>query len=172
MMNRDAFWKIIETSVKLSKGDVDAQIDILEDEARKLSVDEVINFSRHFDDLWIEAYRWDLWGAAYLIGGGCSDDGFMDFRAWLVSRGREVYEAALKNPESLANVLGEDEEGQIEGFQYVASKVWAEKTGGDPIDFPDNGSLRPPNDPVGESWTEDDLPRLFPKLWKKFGSDG
>ena len=32
-----------------------------------------------------EAYTWDLWGAADVIHGGCSDDGFEYFRRWLVS---------------------------------------------------------------------------------------
>ena len=32
-------------------------------------------------------YRWDMWAAAYLIGGGCSDDGFIDFRAGLIAQG-------------------------------------------------------------------------------------
>lgn len=32
----------------------------------------------------------------------CSDDGFIDFRAWLVGQGRNVYMTALKDPGSLA----------------------------------------------------------------------
>jgi hypothetical protein len=36
-----------------------------------------------------------------LINGGMSDDGFTDFRYWLISRGRDVYERALADPDSL-----------------------------------------------------------------------
>lgn len=32
----------------------------------------------------MEAYRRDLWAAAYHANGGCSDDGFIDFRIWLI----------------------------------------------------------------------------------------
>ena len=42
---------------------------------------------------------------AYIIGGGCSDDGFWDFRSWLAVRGKRVYLVALRNPESLARVV-------------------------------------------------------------------
>ena len=37
-----------------------------------------------------DSYRWDLWGAAYLANGGCSDDGFDYFRGWLIGQGRKV----------------------------------------------------------------------------------
>ena len=36
-----------------------------------------------------------LWDAAYLINGGCSDDGFDYFRGWLVDQGRETFERCL-----------------------------------------------------------------------------
>ena len=50
--------------------------------------DELIEFHRLFNRAMDDAYIWDLWGAAYLINGGCSDDGFAYFRSWLISRGR------------------------------------------------------------------------------------
>src|SRR5207249_5020548 len=46
----------------------------------------------------------------YLINGGCSDDGFEYFRGWVILRGRKAYEAAMKNPDSLAGVVDPDEE--------------------------------------------------------------
>ena len=49
-----------------------------------------------------ESYHYNLWDAAHLIVQGCSDDWFEYFRAWLISMGREVYEQALQNPDSLA----------------------------------------------------------------------
>ena len=37
------------------------------------------------------SYDWNLWGAAYLMKGGCSDDAFDYFRGWLVAQGRRVW---------------------------------------------------------------------------------
>jgi hypothetical protein len=51
-----------------------------------------------------------LWGAAYLINGGCSDDGFDYFRRWLILQGHKVFQAAIANPDSLADVVDPDEE--------------------------------------------------------------
>jgi len=168
-MDRAGFWRIIETSLKKAKGDADDQIDILHGELQSLPVKEIVSFDHHFQSLWFDAYRHELWAAAYLIGGGCSDDGFMDFRGWLICRGQRVYEEALKHPDSLAKTLRDDEECQIEGFQYVAQQVWEDKTGKDGLDFPMSEGNHPA-EPVGAEWKEADLPRLFPELWKKFGA--
>ena len=74
-----------------------------------------------------EAYRWDLWAAAYLIQGGCSDDGFEYFCDWLISLGKHRFEAALRNPDSLAEVIEDedDEEGrEFEAFAAAVIHVW------------------------------------------------
>src|SRR5215472_15971622 len=42
-------------------------------------------------------------GAAFLIAGGCSDDGFIDFRAGLIAQGRDWYHEAAASPDSLAD---------------------------------------------------------------------
>ncbi|MFH8443276.1 DUF4240 domain-containing protein [Streptomyces sp. NPDC018026] len=53
-------------------------------------------------------YRWDVWAAAYLIGGGCPDDRFSDFTAGLVALGRDWYEQTATCPDALAEEDGED----------------------------------------------------------------
>jgi uncharacterized protein DUF4240 len=50
------------------------------------------------------SYTTDLWGAAYLINGGCSDDGFDYFRGWLMSQGRDAYERIVADPDALAEL--------------------------------------------------------------------
>jgi Protein of unknown function (DUF4240) len=39
----------------------------------KSSSIEIETFARAQDDLMRSSYRWDLWGAAFVINGGCSD---------------------------------------------------------------------------------------------------
>ena len=51
------------------------------------------------------ANRHDLWRVANLANGGASHDGFYYFRLWLVGMGKQVFEAALADPDSLADVL-------------------------------------------------------------------
>jgi hypothetical protein len=51
-----------------------------------------------------ESYRNPLWAAAYVINGGCSDDGFEYFRGWLIVQGREMYERIVADPDALADL--------------------------------------------------------------------
>lgn len=129
----------------------------------ELPPDEVVAFDRIFTERMHEAYSWDLWGAAYGIEGGCSDDGFADFRSWLISMGREVYEAALGDPESLVGPAADPtvEVCSFEDFQYVTMEVLG--------DSPEHG-IPHPREPKGErlSEREDDLEQRYPRLWAKF----
>ena len=59
---------------------------------------------------------------------GCSDDGFIDFRAWLIAQGREVYFAALADPDSLADVVPYGD-CCFEQLSYVGDYAYEQLTG-------------------------------------------
>src|SRR5215831_5340869 len=115
-MTIDQFWTIVEKVQQASKGNFDAKCELLEAELRKLPLAEVQSFDVHFTECLDRAYTWELWAAAYIIGGGCGDDSFSDFRSTLISMGREIYERALANPETLGDVATEDDDLQCEGY--------------------------------------------------------
>jgi Protein of unknown function (DUF4240) len=175
-MASDAFWRIID---RYAQSDDPSHSGMLafRQALHALSLEEIITFEVAFRRYLNRAYTWDLWGAAYVIHGGCSDDGFEYFRRWLVSRGREAYEAALADPDSLAEFksepTGADGVWEFEEFYYVALEVFREKGGqGDVRDYsePEAGLGGPP--PGGEPFVEDieHLKKRYPKLWKRFGS--
>lgn len=155
----DRFWQIIDGTVS---EDYDAQLDALAETLAKLSREEILAFDQDFRKASLAAYRWDLWGAAYVINGGCSDDGFIDFRSWLISRGKSVYDGALANPESLAGHIREAF-AEFEEFAYVPMEVFETKFG---EDWPGKGGSFPP-EPEGTRWEEEQLDALFPKLTAK-----
>jgi hypothetical protein len=39
-----------------------------------------------------------------MINGGCSNDGFEDFRGWLIVQGHEVFERMIADPDTLADL--------------------------------------------------------------------
>jgi Protein of unknown function (DUF4240) len=169
-MDMATCWKLIDSTRQQAKGNLDEHVELLRERLQALGPEDIIQFDTLFREYSIRAYTWDLWGAAYVIGGGCSDDGFSDFRGWLISKGERAYENALREPESLIEVVTEDDgDCQYEGFQYVASQAWETKTGKGMEDFPDSG-LKHPQEPLGQPWADegDDLPRRFPKLSQKF----
>src|ERR1019366_8386102 len=96
-ITRDSFWQTIEKVKDFKFPEI-----LLAAALRNYSLPELISFRDHFDALVDQANSWKLWGAADLICGGCSDDGFEYFRYGLIAMGRKVFESALKNPNSLA----------------------------------------------------------------------
>ncbi|MFD0852522.1 DUF4240 domain-containing protein, partial [Actinomadura adrarensis] len=65
---------------------------------------DILAFQQILWNLMAESFRDPLWGAAYMINGGCSDDGFAYFRAWLIGQGRAVFERAVDDPDALADL--------------------------------------------------------------------
>lgn len=163
-MDVDRFWKIIDDVHERAGDDNEARVALLKAELEALELEEIAAFQRHYDAQTGRTYRWDLWGAAYVINGGCSDDCFDYFRDWLISEGRSTFEAALVSPDSLAN-LPRTREAENELFGYAALKAYREKSGHemefDPVEI--RGA------PKGQEWREEDLPKLFPRLSEKYG---
>jgi hypothetical protein len=172
-MSDERFWAIVEASTKF-ESDPKRQLLSLHSELAKLSVDDLLAYEAAFDGLMRRSYTWDLWGAAYVIHGGASDDGFEYFRCWLISKGRTRFEKALADPDSLADMLAPDVEEALdfESFAYVARKVWAEKTGRKGSEMPNAAQMiYAGHAPSGVAFTEDPaaLDKRYPKLWKRFG---
>src|SRR5262245_46310473 len=134
-----------------------------------LPPEDVVCFDRWFDDRTDALYTRNHWGAAYLINGGASDDGFYYWRCWLVGMGKTIYEAALKDPDSLADVVDparDDYEAEIYG---VARGAW-ERLGLAEADFDraDRALGKRKNVKLaGRDWDFDDdaqVRKRFPRL--------
>src|SRR5690349_15646124 len=129
-MDRPTFWAYAGRVRSRAGADIDAYEGILRDELRSLTPEELISFDQHLHQVVADAYNWKLWAAAYVINGGCSDDGFYYFRGWLVVQGQAIYLAALADPDSLADVCTvPNEDAECEGVLYVARGLYLEKTG-------------------------------------------
>lgn len=163
-MEEQQFWSIVAAARVKAGDDMDARVDALGNELRRLPAEEVQAFQHKYDEYIHKANRWDLWGAAYLMNGGCSDDGFCYFCHWLISEGKEVFDAALNDPDSLTLVPRQDY-FELESYAYVALEVFKEKTGDElKRDFTIEMEVT-----AGEQWDEDDLPTLFPRLSAAYG---
>jgi hypothetical protein len=152
------FWDLI----KQSDGDEERLRTLLHARPRE----DLQAFDRIYRGHLARAYRWDLWGAGYVINGGMSDDGFDYFCDWLIGRGRAVFEAALADPDSLADVPAvQPDEIEAEGLRYAVQEAYEEAydeempAGADPV----------PDEPAGEEWAEEDLQRLYPRLAARWG---
>lgn len=173
-MDTATFWNLIDAARATSRGDKGRMTAALAAALRPLGAAGVAAFQRRLDDHMAKAFTWPLWGAAYIINGGCSDDGFEYFRALLIANGREVYERAVADPDALASIdLAFNDDGyfEFESFLYVTFEVYEDLTGDGDIPRADS-PIRP--EPAGRPWSEDgdDLPRLLPNLARKYGLTG
>ena len=164
-MDWKPFWKIIEESYRDDPID---HFEALKERLGQLKWFEVVEFQARFDEAISVANSINLWGAACLINGGCSDDGFRDFRVWLVGRGRIAYERALRNPDTLADILEGD---PVDGFglDAAALRVYEEKTGMsdfyERLDRVEKDTPPPPSE--GPDWDFEDeaeMKKRFPNL--------
>ncbi|HMS68063.1 MAG: DUF4240 domain-containing protein [Saprospiraceae bacterium] len=167
LMDEDEFWDIIKTTKEHSKGDYELQQEILESELSKLTPNEVLLFSNRFRSLRGLANTWELWGAIYIIQGGCGDDSFNDFREWVIGQGKDFYYKTIEDPESLANLDPEfiEETADFEGLGYIPSKVFKDLTG---IEI--QHTFKENQITTGKEWEEegDDLKNMFPKIYAKY----
>lgn len=158
-MDSAQFWSIVES--------VDSP-SALHDALDALSNDDLLSFERQHAAYMDQAYDWGLWGAAYVINGGCSDDAFEYFRAYLISRGRAVFEAALTDPDSLADAALDDEDKWEDWMSPTMCVVHA-RTGQYAFVGPPDPHRARRQEPSGEPWTDDDLPSRFPRLARQYG---
>jgi Protein of unknown function (DUF4240) len=158
------FWEIIAIACRADPRLAERWDQDLRLELEKYEPAQIIMWNHIFDRLAARAYTVDLWGAAYIINGGASDDGFYYFRCWLIGMGRAVYEAAIEDPDSLADAVVPKIDAEAEIYA-AAHKAWLGVTGRPDTDpYParnERAELR------GKHWDFDDreevcrrLPRL------------
>jgi len=118
-----------------------------------------------------KAYIAELWDVAFILasGWGCSDDGFEYFRAWLIGQGKDVYEKALSDPESLVDVVEFGQETQWEVLLSVAIEAYELSTHKDMATMPSTRRDKPRPELKGTTAksVEEHLAR-FPKAAAKF----
>jgi hypothetical protein len=102
-MDTDTFWDAVEAARAEAASTGEALDDILVRQLAEKPLRQILEFQERFDEWHDALYRWDVWAAAYLIGGGCSDDSFVDFRAGVIAQGRHWYERVAEAPDSLAS---------------------------------------------------------------------
>ena len=159
-----AFWAEIDQTRTAARGDVDRQTEELTRRLIGRSKAEIESLARTYNAYHARACRWNLWAAGYAIDGGMSDDAFSDFRDWLIGRGQDVYERALAKPDDLAD-LPEAQEGNVRGSLVNAFYDAYYDTHGD--ELPYHVVAGDPVEPLGESWDDDELGRIVPRLHRR-----
>ncbi len=168
-MSSDVFWDPISTA----HTGAETCCDVAANATAHLSTRpaaEIVAAGRALRALMDASYLGPLWAAAHLIRGGCSDDSFDYFRAYLLAQGRSVFEAAVADPDSLADHrVRPGADGVVADCEDVLSIAWDAHVAVTGEDLPDEAweqRERPPLDPAWDFDFDDEaemrlrLPRL------------
>jgi hypothetical protein len=175
-MTQSEFWQLMDASKSAAAGKQTAQADFLSEQLATWEPEQIIEFELRLRENLRQADDYQVMGALKILDGYVTDDSYLYFRCWLVGQGEAVFRQALLNADSLAQVAQEPYQ-EFENLLYVATEAFGRRTGQAKEDdtFPravavsrgldyDLGS-----ETTGEDWREEQLPKMLPRLWKKFG---
>lgn len=177
-MDKEQFWQLITESKQAAGINLDNQTKFLIEKLKQLPFPDILDY-RHFMDEYLHlSYTSHLWAVAFITMGGCSDDSFDYFRGWLIAQGKEVFDQALGNPDSLLQPLDDYLKAKIdpecENMWYVAIEAYEQRY--NKFDFYDALEERYPDKikspTMNFDWEEDDeeslskiAPIIFAKYW-------
>lgn len=126
----DTFWTMLAQAKTACDGNQRAAAYWLTERLLAMGPEQALNFHSIMHGYMDLADKYGLWNAATLIHeDGCYSDGFEDFRAWLIFQGKETYLAALKDPDSLADVPAcVKDDCRFADLPYVGSTAYARLT--------------------------------------------
>ena len=131
-MNKEMFWQLIDESREACRDNIKDMAKYLEGRLSSLSLDDAKSFCGIFDTYHRAAGLDGIASVGNLMNHEMlTDDGFTDFRNWLIAQGKEIYLETMRNPEILAEKAGEPIEGwyEFELLGYAGMRIVEQKTG-------------------------------------------
>ncbi|WP_374970630.1 DUF4240 domain-containing protein [Terrabacter sp. BE26] len=164
-MSPDEFWAVVD---RVAGPDPAAAADALTGELQAMPVEQIVAYEKQFTAQMARANTFLHRAAAETIMGYTSQDVFVSFRTWVLYQGREVFDAFVADPDSLAGRGPTDDEqiGASETLELAPIEAWQAKTGRDPSSAgsgaADGGSVY--EDPMGTPVDRALLAARFPRL--------
>src|SRR5262245_44546665 len=168
-MLEQEFWYLIDQARGAAGGNMQRLAGHIRSRLSELAPAEVEDYARLWWASMDAAYSWPLWDAGVVWLGWFGDDGFRDFRGWLISRGRTTFETVIADPDSLADEPDDRESPLAEVWDNLIHDVYEQKTGrAIPTPAPTG-----PRDPAGTRIDVKDpvaVARSFPRLAVRTGN--
>lgn len=135
-MTEEEFWNLLEstapnyereTSVLQHSQNVMALLDQKSDQ-------ELADYYSYIKKFIQELLDYEFWAVAMLVpdkhgAQGCSNDTFTDFRAGIISRGKQIFERFKQNPDSVAEIPQPQLLKSGEVFFLASDSVYQERHG-------------------------------------------
>ncbi len=169
-MTEIEFWQLVTAANPLAGSDELAEQ--LSEKLTPLDDEQLAAFDKHFSLKMRDSYTWRVWGAAFIIAGCNSEYAFAEFRCWLISRGQETFEQALKKPDTLANLdIAQDKEGfanpYLEEYDLIAGQLFEERNEHE-LPYVPSGQSQPFGKRFKDTrkYLKTSYPNLFEKYWQ------
>lgn len=168
-MRTEDFWAVIARATADRPGSPDEVAKRAAAELAARDPVEIVAWDRHLGKVMAASGTEDLWAAAYLINGGCSDEGFDAFRGWLIAHGRDVVARVVREPDALAGmpaVRAAADSGAVFEAQEVlsiAAQAYELATGGR-LPRSDAPPTRPSAADLWDFDDENEMRRRLPRL--------
>jgi hypothetical protein len=170
VMDRSDFWRIMDKARRKAGGDGETTGELVGEVLSRRSAGDIRAFAGHLNECLGRSYTRTLAEACALMTSGgeyLSDDLFEYFRAWLITRGEKVFEAALADPDTLATINVDDPVEECTAETLLSAPAEALEDAGEEghTDLVDLDISR--GEPAGE-WTGP-TEKILPRLWAKYG---
>ena len=131
-IDKDTFWQMIDESREMCGKFSKKIAGMLQKKLESCSLENVKRFCGIYNLYHKAADKDGIADIANIMNNGMlTDDGFTDFRAWLIAQGKDTYIKALKSPEILAEKTENSLDGwyEFETFGYAGMKAVEKLTG-------------------------------------------
>jgi hypothetical protein len=175
-MTEAIFWSLIEQSRAESKTRPKQIFQILQEKLTRFSSDEILRFDHILHEILRFGYRSNMLAAATIINVTSDLDELNEFESFIIMQGKEVWDNALKNPDSLADMEVEDE-AKCSELLEIPEKAYEQASGEE--DFEMVHADYQPQNLIGKQdlWQDEKgkvdkvklkalLPRLYAKWWE------
>ena len=164
-MDDAVFWELISRS--RSEGPTTPeQLAVLGELLRTFKAADIKRFGSLYARNMRKLYHWNVWALAYAARGGCSDDAFEEFRAWLILQGDPtLLDLALKDPARAALHVPPDPELPDGAWVWMIEEAHLQRAG-TPLELP----MIDLEKPKGKEWPEEAFEEIFPDLVRYYAT--
>lgn len=163
-MTEGLFWQVLDRG-RASAESVAEQSEGVTEELERFKGPAIREFQKILWEKMEDAYRWEIWALAYAAQGGCSDDAFEGFRAWLILQGQQVFEGSLVDVLKVMKKVPAGLSTKAEPLLSAAPIAYVSRTGKSmsPV-FPKRHEIK------GKPWNEETFAKEHPDIAKHYGA--
>ena len=181
-MNEDKFWELIDRSQSglTNPNDIVKQAKVLIELLKEQPSAEIIEFQKFFLRKRAACYSWRIWAVPYMAFEGCSDDAFGSFTAWMISKGKKLFNTMLNDSSVLVSEVKKTLPdwtciGESEEFFLAPANAYNLKTRRDLTeDMPADAWIEIRaclDNPRGEQFSNSTICKLYPEICSHFAVD-